>query len=837
MKTIKTIKYLAMSSAASLAFITFSTPAAAQDIQVSQQRDFGSFGGVWVREDPEVYKSGEISKVRVCMGGFLNTRVTSLQVEYGAGKEGALFAGGDGKCDELTLTDGQTVVGVTVWQSSFLTGLTFHLGDGSSKHFGTKGGNPNLVEGDEKSRLLFLDGNINTSGANPEVAGIGVAFGSGFSSDLCQGEANCQTGVLTVLPTSPTPTPTATADVPAPVIGPNSESTTFTSSSGTEIALVRGEFDPATFGQDVPFTVGAEQCGAHNIMIDGWRGPEASLLRNAADEFFKTKGWAPGEERYGNLENSLKTDPVMRWQFAPFMLGELYRAVLSGGVNYRVVHGRDEDALEQQQFRTRFNNWVSCNNRSIAFRSLDLLKAHLGETTSLGESLQVVEYKPTTLSSVLLDTGPTIRGFDMSNGGNAMYLGPKGLEAVATLYKPLFLATMPDLIDLYGVGLTKDNMIGLRVGLNFGSTAAMAGVMSAAMGGAVARQNAQFAARHAAAKAKLALKSSDDVYKLVLQANLDSGLSQADAAAKAAAKAKDASGSAGKLGKELVEELGEEAVEKAAKQASEKAAIQGAKKFSIIAGKTFSSKVLSAIPIVSGLTFFAEVFAEVVGGHIETKIYRDRLQSSIDSDETFDSVAILGDNPGAAETGIIFSLITKMTIADPADQGLLTLAIPLVPCSLGQRLVGGDCELQELDFLARNDLSAGFAPMQNGAEPANFVYAGGSRLDVQPLSDPANAPAFKFEKVGDNYRIFRSEGGSAYGDPLQLVGTDDVGYGKADNNDGSDLWRLEHIAEDFYRIGSVKSPHRYLRGQRGDAGVYYIEPDDMAAVWHIPMKR
>lgn len=434
-----------------------------------------------------------------------------------------------------------------------------------------------------------------------------------------------------------------------------------------------------------------------NPMLDGWNNADRPILEEAARELFEKEGKTGWRDNINVLIPALRMDPVRRFQFAPFMLRAMWKALVATNPN-----------SAQAQFRKRFELWAACDETKLARMTLALWNNHIGRANSVdGEHWfgEVPAYKPNTLG-VLIDTKSgrgSIEGFLPLE--NPMFLGPKGRESVYKLYRPLIANTReslekdPKWLRDYGEEL---NRTALDAGLRAGAMT----VLMATVGGVA--QNTALEVVKNTNKANLAIKvnETEDLVR-----NWAQNLQQAaelngeklpwdDALKKAAEKfgttganaADDITVGAGKtaaknVAKQLWGKTLKEALEEAAPEGAELAAKQIAK----VTAKHIATKVVSVAAVLGAIATFGEIFGTIIADAAKTDSFDRSLRKSANTVDTDFTVAkFLGGNPDDFTKASLFSQLVKMTIADPADLGKLTLEWPEVTCDPGQKasLVG-----------------------------------------------------------------------------------------------------------------------------------------------------
>ena len=122
----------------------------------SMKESSGNGGGPWVVENSETVNHGEITRIRVCHGRFIN-RISALYSTTGQGKE---FGGPGGNCDDFNLSPGEFVREVRTWNGDWMNAIQFVASDGKeSKVFGDPaGGTPQSFIDPDGGALRQIDG-------------------------------------------------------------------------------------------------------------------------------------------------------------------------------------------------------------------------------------------------------------------------------------------------------------------------------------------------------------------------------------------------------------------------------------------------------------------------------------------------------------------------------------------------------------------------------------------------------------------------------------------------------------------------------------------------------
>lgn len=472
----------------------------------------------------------------------------------------------------------------------------------------------------------------------------------------------------------------------------------------------------------------ADRCAdPGNFMLDGWNGPSRPVLEEAARALFPKLGWPDTPAAMGRMKLMLERNAEMRWEFAPYMLEAGWKAITT-----------NSPTAAQAAFKNRFQVWAGCDKNLTARRNIVRWNQAMGrdiDSSINGISIQWIDpnprYKPATLA-VLNDTGPSIgsTGYDVTNDGNPMYIGSKGLDTVAKLYQPLAMVNASELSDLENLRLIRQEMprfvYGGEMALTAGGVASLItsiGISQEAWRHVLTKSltatlNSELVAKAVAdtasdllfSKAKLISESTGETYSTVL-ARLQAR--QADDIAAAAAKtvvssiaddvvANTADDVAVKVAAAVADDLVDDLVSIGVRKAGTKAAQELAE----LSAKQLAVKFIgsAAGPILSGASFFASVFGEKLADIVKTNDYEAALLRDMKTYEPFDIAKFLGLNPTEAQKAPIFTLLVKMTIAEPADRNKLTLEVPGFICPLGRDYIAEGCR-REVRFYEAPGLS------------------------------------------------------------------------------------------------------------------------------------
>lgn len=496
---------------------------------------------------------------------------------------------------------------------------------------------------------------------------------------IAQGDAT-----ITQLPPSPPPAANAAPPVAPPPAPAEPGRTTIYLSTPPGETYVPRDTDPIGYSDEA-----ADRCAdPGNFMLDGWNGPSRPVLEEAARGLLPQMGWPATPTAIGRLARLVQRDPVMRWEFAPHMIEATWKAIVA-----------KSPSAAQAAFKKRFSTWAGCDKNLIARLNT------IGWNQAMGKNIRVSvngvsilwlkhnpSYKPVTLG-VLTDTGPSIAstGYDVTNGGNPLYLGDKGRHAITTLYQPMTMATSPELDDLEDMRLVRQSLPGVFLAGELALTpAAVASLVIAFQGnnsGFLAVVNAK---RVAEATKRLAAQREARFIAEQLQSYIDEGMTYAQAQAKQAANlsAKAAISFADDAAKIGVS-AGDDAVGLAMRQVLKNAAAKLSQKLT----QSVTLKFLGSVagPVLTGVSFFASVFGEKLADFVKTADYEAGLLRDISTMEPLDVDSLLGANPTDAQKAPVLVLLVKMVIAEPADRHGLSLQFPEIDCPMGYVATSGIC--------------------------------------------------------------------------------------------------------------------------------------------------
>ncbi len=629
-----------------------------------------------------------------------------------------------------------------------------------------------------------------------------------------------------------------------------------------------------------------------NFMYDGWNGRERPMLEAAADKLLARKGPAKGKAAYADLFAKLQADPELRWEFAPFMVEEAWEALVASNPN-----------AAQASFKRRFEIWAGCDANLTARRGLNAWNQHVGKSSS-GSTINGIniawvdpnpQYSHPALS-VFKTAGPSISGFDVTNGGNPMYIGGKGRIALANVIEVFRAKNSPDYPDFSDISLVREDFTAVSTLAGIGGGAAFGAAIGVAAG---------------------APPLYAELAKLKYNAVKNAGIKAFDLPGGDSVSRQAAENLAEKTFKKFSKDSLKKAFKKMFTKTGTKVATKIGTKVGTKIGVQAGTKVAgSAVGFVGMIVMAAATLGEELAEIIKTKLFEDSLTYDARNYSIYSVNEVLGPDPTYAEKSTVFTLLLKNLIAEPADRGLVTFDVPTLDCPVGAILAAGKCtfdiryqaqpgvqlvqakalaaaknaklaepaEIEQawkdnaLDQYSFGMMSDGnFAvPVQKdypnfkkghnvGATGGNqgFFYsplfvdqsaAVGNGTYIQNADDmnaflvyqfsfqvnPVDAKpkdkfaTWEFKKVGENVLIYSM----AYGSPAYVgvgnAGLQIRGGGVSVTNNPQFLWKLENANGSFYRIENVAKQHQYLNLEAGKLEVDYIGPAEKGALWHIP---
>lgn len=614
-----------------------------------------------------------------------------------------------------------------------------------------------------------------------------------------------------------------------------------------------------------------------NLMLDGWNGPERGVLESAKAKFVQDGSWLVTRGSPDSIASRLRTDPQLRWKFAPFLLEAAWEALLA-----------ENKTPAQAAFKARFDRWSGCDKNLTARRNLARWAAHTGTQSSAsigGGSIHWVDpnptYKPVTLST-LSDTGPSLKGYDVTNNGNPLYIGMKGQQALATVIKPMMARLTPDFPDPEGLVFIDEDFTALaetvgvkQIRTNDSELWAIIGMEMTKYGVAdpVAWETYEEVAGGVNTILGLLQLSfflpTSDTPQAIAEAILVSAIE--------------------KIVTKLVSEAAGNAVGP------------------IAGGLSFAATILEAkLTEVIEADQYEEALRRDASNTDPVEINPDRLKPTPFDSYAYSAASI--DDP-AVERAAIFALLMKMVIAEPADRNVLTLEVPILPCPIGTKKVGETCtadirfhdapglslsdarqlastfnwvlatpevvqdawQAKALDRYAFGMMADGrFAvPVQqdysNFKTGANIGATGGNQgffylpnlvqgdqysnsgTVIQNVSDMT-----AFLPVSGTFNIDRSSSWKLTAvdflsaEPiLRLEWLNAPGQfayfengvlktGPVAANNPAGHWKFHRLGQNFYRIENVAAPDQYLQMKGNLVTLDYIEPNSKASIWHLP---
>ncbi len=612
-----------------------------------------------------------------------------------------------------------------------------------------------------------------------------------------------------------------------------------------------------------------------NPMLDGWRTGDPVTVEAGA-MLLRQEGVEPDRNALARLENELSSNPVRRWQYAPFMLRVMWDALTA----------KDPIPI-QSQFRRKFEQWAACDETKVARLTLADWNRHIGKfgislatqqycqqvplqgggTGQMCQSIGVYQvppetkYKMNTLG-VLFNTTDgrgTTDGFVPLE--NPLQIGTRGQEAMTMLYKPMSMYSVPDLEDTENLRpLGKDmSETALRAGL----TVTGVGLVTAGAGAVVVGSSVGSAQRVLDVAGRLAIKRNQEVINLGIQ----NGLSKAQAIAKAGpAQIIPNTGSA------LAKETGKQILKQALGIGAQKTAEQSAQAATQVVAKvapSIGTRVVSVLAVVGIVATMGEIFGRVIAAAAKTDQYDASLNEAARSVKRFNVAEYVGPNSTEFQRSTVFNQLVKMTIADPADRGALTLDIPTKACAPGlQNATKMKCVL-EVKFHNQGGLTRDQAQqiaLSNGWEIATaeevsdaWVYLGLDAYAYGMMADgsfavPVQSDHSNFKKgvnlgaTGGNQGFLYSVGKPLAPPPAGYVRFQNVEspskylhnqkasgleYGPALAGWYSAMWKTVPVHSGWVRIQNRWYPNIYLHNQNGKLEAGPISPNWASAMWKL----
>lgn len=422
-----------------------------------------------------------------------------------------------------------------------------------------------------------------------------------------------------------------------------------------------------------------------NLMIDGWTRAERPILEAAGHKFIAKKGYGYSSPNLSHVVNKLKADPKLRWEFAPLMIESAWGALVA-----------PNPSAGQVAFKQRFEQWAACDKNLTARRALASWNLHIGKwgaSNNIGNGVYITwldpnpEYKP-ALWSIANKKGPSIYGFDVTNDGNSLYIGRKGRFTLGQLIAPLQARYTPGFDDLADVQYIREDFAAATAGIAAGASA----LFGAGLGVSVSAVPVS----HEIFKIKFAKEANEkikakDLEDLKRQAN--KGAKKVKSAAKAAAKSgKKGAQAALKSSKGILRNAIKNAFSKAASKAGSKVGSKAAQQIGTKVGVQVGTKAGgTAAGVLAIVVIAAATFGEELAEIIQTKLYEDALTYDARNVTEYDVSAILGPEPSELNKMAVFSLLLKMTIAEPADRNTLSLELPIFDCPIGFSRMNETC--------------------------------------------------------------------------------------------------------------------------------------------------
>ncbi|MEZ4887784.1 MAG: hypothetical protein R3E32_23845 [Chitinophagales bacterium] len=359
----------------------------------------------------------------------------------------------------------------------------------------------------------------------------------------------------------------------------------------------------------------------YNAIVDFWNSEERPLMEAAAKKLLAKENKPSSQSDINQLQAQLKTDPVRRFQYAPYMLFELYKALETTSPN-----------AAQTAYQKRYNKCVACKNWLFANQILEDWKIHTRDPSGVLQPAPQGGYQPLTFSiwrDVLRDRA-TKKGF-IADEINAIYSTPAGDEQLSKLLAPMMAKTITDFGDRTNLKSLGDDMHAVLQG-TIGASATVLGV--AATGA--------FVFNTAYTQAKFTFTANEGIKVRDLEN------------AKAAAKELGEEGSrqfTDDATKKVTKEITEEVIETNSKLAAKKASKQASKQILKKAGENMQrlllgtgynkatktvigkflanlgSKMVGIAAVVGTLATMGQILGEEIADVATTQAYDQRVRA------------------------------------------------------------------------------------------------------------------------------------------------------------------------------------------------------------------
>ncbi len=463
----------------------------------------------------------------------------------------------------------------------------------------------------------------------------------------------------------------------------------------------------------------------YNAIIDFWNTKERPLMEAAARKLLAKENKPSSQNNINQLQAQLKTDPVRRFQYAPYMIAELYKAL-------ETIHPN----AAQTAYQKRFNNCISCKEWLFAVELLEQWKIHTGADDARLQPAPSGGYKYPTLSiwqDVMRDRASK-KGF-IADEINEIYSTPKGDEQLAKLLAPTIAGTIPDFGDRVNLKALGGDMHEVLEG-TIGASVATLGLV--ATGSYVYRQ-AYVQANHTA-KLNNEIKARD--FEELEELKRQLGKQVDDVADDAAKKVTQ------EITEEVVEKNAQKAAEKATKKLSAKALKNAGKKITKALGKTAKGvktvigkivgkavgksvtmgSVGAAAGIVGTLVSAGMLIGEEVADVINTQNYDNQLREAAEW-KLKNVTTSLNPNPPVSKDEMdgrkitVFKELLYFNVSLPAERGQLTFEYPEIPVEYGKKKGLNGVQVLDVQFYK--------APDQTLEIAKQFAYSNNWRLATE----------------------------------------------------------------------------------------------------------
>lgn len=463
----------------------------------------------------------------------------------------------------------------------------------------------------------------------------------------------------------------------------------------------------------------------YNAILDFWNTEERPLMEAAARKLLAKENKPSSPTHINQLQAQLRTDPIRRFQYAPYMIAEFYKAL-------ETMHPN----AAQTAYQKRFNNCISCKEWLFAVELLEQWKIHTGADDARLQPAPSGGYKYPTLSiwqDVMRDRASK-KGF-IADEINEIYSTPKGDKQLAKLLAPTIAGTIPDFGDRVNLKALGGDMHEVLEG-TIGAGVAALGLV--ATGSFVYRQ-AYVQANHTA-KLNNEIKARDFEELEELKRQLGK---QADDVADDAAKKVTQ-----EITEEVVEKNAKKAAEKATKKLSAKALKNAGKKITKALGKTAKGvkavigkivgkavgksvtmgSVAASVGIVGTLVSAGMLIGEEVADVINTQNYDNQLREAAEW-KLKNTTASLNPNPPVSEDEMdgrkisVFKELLYFNVSLPAERGQLTFEYPEIPNEYGKKKGLNGVQVLDVQFYK--------APDQTLEVAKQFAYSNNWRLATE----------------------------------------------------------------------------------------------------------